>query len=93
LEREKMGFWKTSEIWSGGVQTISTTIPQKIYTIVKAKHWKHNEIYLLGFQAKTGNPQLLARVTELEKEIEARKQDYFRLRKMFLASNDGERQK
>lgn len=81
LGSEKMGLFS-----EGKPVMISTTIPAKVYEAVKAKHWKHNEIYLLGFQAKLGNPAMLERIQQLEKEVEGRKADYYRMRKLLMAA-------
>lgn len=57
-------FFKTSK-----TKVITTTIPQQLYEEARARHWKHNDLWLLGFQIKKNNP-VLDRVREIERENE-----------------------
>lgn len=82
-EVKKMGY-----LWDDGVKPITTTIPMRVYKLAKSQHWKHSETYLMGIQARQGNKHLVERIAELEKQAEAYKQDYFRLKKLFLKSQE-----
>lgn len=75
-------------LWEDGVKVITTTIPMKIYKLAKSQHWKHSETYMMGIQARNGNKHLVERIAQLEKQAEAYKADYFRLKKIFLKSQE-----
>lgn len=47
--------------------TISTTVPIDQYQEAQKNKWAHNELWLLGFQAKKNNPQLIERLNLMEK--------------------------
>lgn len=74
-----MAFWK-----SGRTKTISTTVPEELYKDAKNRHWKHNDLWMLGYQIKSKNP-VLDRVKELEEREKRRAQDYLILRKRYIA--------
>ena len=62
-----------------GMKQISMNIPMEAYNNVFLKRWHHNEIYMLGYQSKQENPQLLERLRESEAKIEklARTLEFF----------------
>jgi hypothetical protein len=45
---------------------ITTTIPPEWHAKIKANHWRIPEIIGLGIKAREGNPQMIARIKELE---------------------------
>lgn len=47
--------------------TITTTIPTEWRLKIAEKRWKINELIGLGMAAKEDNPQIMARIAELER--------------------------
>lgn len=47
--------------------TITTTIPTEWRLKIAEKRWKINELIGLGISAKEDNPQIMARIAELER--------------------------
>lgn len=70
--------------FDGGIVVISTTIPKRVYDAVKKQHWKHSELYMLGFQTRIGNQPLMERVKVLEAQAAEYKKEYYKLKKLFL---------
>lgn len=62
---------------------ISTTVPTKLLQEAKKKHYKHSELWLLGYQIREKNP-VLDRVREVEALEEKRKLEYYALKKEHL---------
>ena len=61
---------------------ISTTVPTKLLQDAKKKHYKHSELWLLGYQIREKNP-VLDRVREVEALEEKRKMEYYALKKQY----------
>jgi len=70
--------------FQGATKKITTTIPTKLYQDAKKKHYKHSELWLLGYQIREKNP-VLDRVREVEALQEKRKLDFYALKKDYLA--------
>lgn len=67
----------------GKAKTISTTVNYEKYLEAKRRGLKHSYLWSLGFEVALKNP-VLERVAEIEKENEARKQDYWSLKKKYF---------
>lgn len=50
--------------------TITTTLTVEEKEFIASKKWKYNELIRLGIYAKENNPQILARVKEIEETNE-----------------------
>lgn len=50
-----------------GEKMISLNIPLEVYENVKKSGVSHRHIYLLGYTAKSENPQLIQRINETER--------------------------
>lgn len=58
---------------------ITSSIPEDLYREAKAKHWKWQEIFIAGIQAKKEYPAILQRLGDLEadkKKLAERLQHY-----------------
>lgn len=50
------------------LKTISTTLPIEAYNEIKQARYAFNELILLGLLSKKNNPQMIARMGEMERE-------------------------
>ena len=64
---------------------VTTTIPEELYHEIKSKDIKWTTLIRLGYQSWVGNPQLITRIEEVEKELQKIQE---KMKTLAIARND-----